>query len=372
MAELDKVELVNMYMSLRSMELALIGAGVGGGIKHTSELKVLNYKKAMQSPDVDKWRKEVRNEKARFDKYDALTAVPRSSLPKGAKVLTTTWAMKLKSNGTRRGRLNARGYEQVDGSHYASDSIAAPVTNPITVRIVLMLYCMNRTWISAIIDVEGAFLQGHFANGEELYIEVPDGFHEWYEGDVVLRMNVPLYGTKQAAYCFFKTFASRIKNLTYKQSKADPCLYFAWIGGEMVVFVAWVDDVMVLGPPSLVEQVQRDLEKSFTCKREGELTEYVGSKLTFSRDDNGKGTVKFTQPVLIKKINDEYKLTDGPVSKTPAVASQVLVKGDGEGTVTSDQMKMYRSATATCMFMMQWSRPDIFNAVRGLARHMTW
>jgi len=38
MVELD-VELVNMYMSLQSMELVLIGAGVGGGIKHTSELK---------------------------------------------------------------------------------------------------------------------------------------------------------------------------------------------------------------------------------------------------------------------------------------------------------------------------------------------
>ena len=47
MAELDNVELANTYMSLRSMELALIGASVGGGIKHTSELKVLNYKKAM-------------------------------------------------------------------------------------------------------------------------------------------------------------------------------------------------------------------------------------------------------------------------------------------------------------------------------------
>jgi len=201
--------------------------------------------------------------------------------------------MKLKSNGTRRGRLNARRYKQVDGSHYASDSIAAPVTNPITMRIALMLYCMNRTWILAIIDVEGAFLQGHFVNGEELYIEVPDGFHEWYEGDMVLHMNVPLYGTKQAAHCFFKTFALRIKHMTYKQSKADPCLYFAWKGGEMVVFVAWVDDVMVLGPPSLVEQVQCDLEKSFTCKREGELTEYVDRKLKFSRDDDGKGMVQF-------------------------------------------------------------------------------
>ena len=95
--------------------------------------------------------------------------------------------------------------------------------------------------------------------------------------------------------------------------------------------------------------------------------EYMGNKLTFSHDDDGKGTVKFTQPVLIKKINDEYKMTDGPVSTAPAVAGQ----GDGEGTVTSDQIKLYCSVTATCMFIMQWSCPNIFNAVRGLARHMT-
>ena len=138
----------------------------------------------------------------------------------------------------------------------------------------------------------------------------------------------------------------------------------------MVVFVAWVDDVMVLGPPKLVEQVQRDLEKAFTCKREGVLTEYVGSILSITRDDEGHGTVKFTQPVLIKKLKDAYEVPEGPISKTPAVAGQVLVKGDDDGTTTQDTT-MYRSATATCMFMMQWSRPDIFNAVRGLARHMT-
>jgi hypothetical protein len=45
------------------MELALIGAGVGGGIQHTSEFKILNYKKAMQSPDAEEWHKEIRNEK---------------------------------------------------------------------------------------------------------------------------------------------------------------------------------------------------------------------------------------------------------------------------------------------------------------------
>jgi hypothetical protein len=115
--------------------------------------------------------------------------------------------MKLKLNGTQRGRLNACRYKQVNGSHYVSDSIAVPVTNPITVHIILMLYCMNHTWTSAIFDDEGAFLQGCSTNGEEIYIEVPDGFHKWYKGNVVLCMNVLLYGTKQTACCFFKMFS---------------------------------------------------------------------------------------------------------------------------------------------------------------------
>ena len=39
--------------------------------------------------------------------------------------------------------------------------------------------------------------------------------------------------------------------------------------------------------------------------------------------------------------------------------------------VAQDLIKMYRLATATCMFMMQWLHPDLFNAVQGRARHIT-
>jgi hypothetical protein len=47
--------------------------------------------------------------------------------------------MKKKSNGKYRVILNARGYEQIDGIHFDSTSIASPVTNDATVRIVLVL-----------------------------------------------------------------------------------------------------------------------------------------------------------------------------------------------------------------------------------------
>ena len=75
MVELDHKKLAGLYMSLQSMELALIGAGTGGNINHTSELKVLNFKKDMQSPNAGYWLKEIYNKKVRFNKYNAFTPI---------------------------------------------------------------------------------------------------------------------------------------------------------------------------------------------------------------------------------------------------------------------------------------------------------
>ena len=63
MADLDQLELTVIYMSIRHMEFSLVEAGVGGGIKHTKELRVLNFKKAMKTPDANEWCKEIRKEK---------------------------------------------------------------------------------------------------------------------------------------------------------------------------------------------------------------------------------------------------------------------------------------------------------------------
>ena len=287
-------------------------------------------------------------------------------------MLTSTWAMKKKANGEFRSRLNARGYEQVGGTHFIPDSIAAPVTNPNTVRILLVLWCMNPDWIAVLIDVEGAFLQGQFKDGEELYMEVPEGFESYYPSGVVLKLNVPIYGTKQAAKCFYKKLVQVLKLATYERSMADPCLYFKWVDGRLCVMVSWVDDLIAMGCPRDVERMQRDLENKFTCKREGVMTEYVGSKLDMTRGPNGLGRVKFTQPVMVKKLGEVYdELPKGRAMRTPAVAGQVLRQGDGSGAIVGRDVTKYRSATAMCMFMMQWSRPEIFNATRGLARQMS-
>jgi hypothetical protein len=57
-----------MCLSLRKMELALIGNGVQGGIKKHQPIKGTNFKKAMRSPDADEWLKIIKKEKAQCDK----------------------------------------------------------------------------------------------------------------------------------------------------------------------------------------------------------------------------------------------------------------------------------------------------------------
>jgi hypothetical protein len=161
-------------------------------------------------------------------------------------------------------------------------------------------------WVVIIIDVEGAFLQGKFTNGEQMHIDVPDGMEKFYGSreDVVLLLNVPIYGTKQAAHCFYQTLVKEVKDRNYERSKADPCLYFLRRNGRLAVMVSWVDDILALGHPEDVKQIESDLQSAFVSKSEGEMKEYVGNKVDVVRKSDGRAKIKVTQPVLVQKLRD--------------------------------------------------------------------
>ena len=70
---------------------------------------------------------------------------------------------KKKTNGKRRARLNARGYKQLEGTHYFADSITSAGSNPTTIKNVMVLLASNPNWQAKVINIEGAFLQGESA-----------------------------------------------------------------------------------------------------------------------------------------------------------------------------------------------------------------
>ena len=130
------------------------------------------------------------------------------------------------------------------------------MTNASSVRIVLVLMAMNAAWIAKVIGVDRVFLQGKFTNGEVLYMGIPDGFERYYGDDEVLRMNVPIYGTKQAAHCFYKVLTNKVRAGNWNRSKVDPCLYYLWTDGRLTVMRSWVNDILALENPEDVNASQ--------------------------------------------------------------------------------------------------------------------
>ena len=129
--------------------------------------------------------------------------VPVKDVPKGSKILTSTWAMKKKVNETYRARMNACGYEQVDRVHYNQDAKAAPVANEIVIRMVLVSIIMS-SWWAELLDVQGAFLTGE-VDLKNCYLQVPERFSKFYLGNTVLKLLKTLYSLKQSVFVFWKS-----------------------------------------------------------------------------------------------------------------------------------------------------------------------
>jgi hypothetical protein len=186
--DLSEIALLAMH-HMQSTEFANAGAGIGGEFKNTKELKITNYKEAVNGPDGEQWKAEVENEYRQMLANKVFGVVLQKDLPSGTKLIDSIWAMKKKSNGTLCGQMNTRGFKQVEGQHYNGTTISSLVTNSATIRIVLMLMVMA-SMLAHVVDVIGAFLHGEFEDREIIHMKVPQGFEKHFpEGSVFMGLS---------------------------------------------------------------------------------------------------------------------------------------------------------------------------------------
>jgi hypothetical protein len=185
----------------------------------------MKYLEANNGPDGKLWKAEVAKEHQRMIDSGVFEPEKSSKVPKDVKLIDTTWAMKKKSSGTLRGRVNVRGFKQINGQHYDGTCISALVTNAMTIRITLSIMLMQ-SGIAHVVDVKGAFLYGEFEDGEKIYIKIPLGFEKFYSSNTVLLLKKMLYGLKQEVMAFYRKLLVTMQNIGLKKSTADPCLYY--------------------------------------------------------------------------------------------------------------------------------------------------
>jgi hypothetical protein len=177
-----------------------------------------------------------------------------------------------------------------------------------------------------------------------------------------------LYGLKQVAKAFWRQLLRAASAMGLKQSTADPCLYYKWVDKWLVMMMSWIDDNAIVGQESDIMQLKKDLMNQFECKDCGPMDEYMGCTIEKLKT----GGDKFLQKVLLQSYSDEFDIGSMKKFNTPAAPGTALKKPDeGKEILAPAKQTQYCSGVGKGMHMMQYSRPDTYNAVRNLARYMT-
>ncbi len=177
-----------------------------------------------------------------------------------------------------------------------------------------------------------------------------------------------LYGLKQAAKAFSRQLSHAASAMGLKRSTTDPCLYYKWVDGWLVMMMSWIDDNAIIGQEKYVLDLKKALMNQFECQDCGPMDEYVGCTI----EKLGTGEIKFWQKVLLQSYRDEFNIGRMKKFNTPATPGTVLKKPDkGEESLMPAKQTQSCSGVGKGMHMMKYSRPDMYNAVCNLGRHMT-
>ena len=108
-------------------------------------------------------------------------------------------------------------------------------------------------------DVSTAFLNGELT--EEVYMKQPEGFVEEGKEHLVCRLNRSIYRLKQSPRCWNHALDSQLREMKFKPTSGDPCLYVPTdSGGKMLLVAVYVDDIILGGKSEAkMNAVKREL-----------------------------------------------------------------------------------------------------------------
>jgi hypothetical protein len=339
---------------------AFFGAG-------TVEKEPSTFEEAWNHDDPrsqEKWREAINKEFEEMEKKQVWEVMKKEDIPQDRRTIKCKWIFKIKRNGVFRARLVACGYSQIPGVDF--NESFAPVVNDVSFRIILtakLLWDLQ----ASIVDVETAFLHGDLQ--EEIYMNVPKGLSQ--DDNTCLLLKKTIYGLVQSAREFYNKLLSTLKSMGFTENKSDPCLLSRWINGKVIMIGIYVDDCLVVGKEEQIQEVIQGLKASgFNLKVESSLKDYLSCRVI---EDLESKSILILQPHLINNLEAKFgqEVFSKRVYKTPGTPRFKIVRpASDDDVIDADLQGRYQSAVGMLLYLTKYSRPDLCNVVRELAKCM--
>jgi hypothetical protein len=312
------------------------------------------FKQAMKSPEKDNWLKAIAVE---LNNLEEMRVWSLGQLPDNKKELNGQWVFATKpdeGNGVRyKARFVAKGFTQVAGVDF--NATFAPTATFVSLRLLLTVAAANN-WPVHSFDFVAAYL--NLPIDKDIWIKPPEGMD--VPAGHALKLEKALYGTCQAARCWWIHLRDTLTKLDYVPSQYDNSLYILrHLDLHGVIWLHVDDGVVTASDPLLLRRLEQDLKDLLKIKWSHELTSIVGLNVLRTADG-----FQLFQRNLIDLLLEQHWDT-GITANTPLPPNYNATTDPDGSTAESGQ---YLLVIGILSYLVVGTRPDICFAVNFLAR----
>ncbi|CAI7914587.1 unnamed protein product [Closterium sp. NIES-54] len=215
------------------------------------------------------------------------------------------------------------------------------------------------------LDFSTAFLQGSLH--EEIWLHCPPGFTGSFPAGTQWSLQRPVYGLRKTPREWHDTLRTTLVVLGFAPSTADPSLFLC-IDTTLPPFyvLVYVDD-LIFATADIVAlaYMKSELQKRHTCTDLGELTSYLGLRIT---RDRAQRIITLTQSHMVQQVLQRFGFTYSSPQSTPQPTGHSLSAPPSDESV--EPSGPYPELVGCLMYLMTCARPDLAYPLSLLARYV--
>ncbi|MBW0541533.1 hypothetical protein O181_081248 [Austropuccinia psidii MF-1] len=230
-------------------------------------------KDVTRSPERDNWIAAINNKLRSMNDekvFDVVNLRDALQTQKVSDILSTRWGFTQKKVPLQyKAHLVAQGFKQTKGINFEEAFAPTPTFGALWL---LLSVAVTRKWMIWTFDVKVVFLQSLI--DMPVFVWLPLGM-DIVPGKVS-KLNKALYGTKQAARCWWKHLTTILMDIGFELNKEDLSTYtYVSVLGTTLLWIHVDDGVLKASSPHLLEEIAAEISKNLKIKWDDAITGLV-------------------------------------------------------------------------------------------------